>query len=93
MPDLPESPTMTDIVRHRFETGQFGQSRFAITPAMREQLLAVKSEPMPYIVPTWPLGGLLGIPFVVDSSLADNVWQLRDSVTGDVLYEGEGVDA
>ena len=83
---------MTDIVRHRFETGQFGQARFAITPAMREQLLAAKPDPKPYAIPPQPLGDLLGIPLFVDESLPDGVWQLRDN-TGEVLYEGEDTDA
>ena len=88
MPDLPENPTMTDIVRHRFETGQFGSAHFTITPAMRERLLKPEPDPKPYAIPgTIGLTELLGIPLVIDESLPDGVWQLRDN-TGEVLYEG-----
>lgn len=87
--DLPEQPTMTDIVRRRFETGEFGRAHFTVTPAMREHLLTLAPDPKPFAIPgTIGLTELLGIPLVVDESLPDGTWQLRDNSTGEVLFVG-----
>lgn len=90
--DRAASPSMTDIVRRRFETGEFGHAHFAIGAALRDHLLATapRSDPKPYAIPPNPLGDLLSIPLVAVEEIAGMTWQLRDNSTGEVLHQGVG---
>lgn len=85
MPDLPENPTMTDLVRHRHDTGAFGGAHFRLDERQMAKLRTLaKPEPPPFPA---PMGDIMGIPLVIDAELPANVWRLVDR-DGTVLYEG-----
>lgn len=83
---------MTEIVRHRFETGEYGNAHFKMPRSLWDEMCAAAPPMAPE--PAWrralssPLGDLLAIPVVVDDTLPPGTWRLVDSSTREILYEG-----
>ena len=84
MSDTPE-PTLTDIVRTRYETGAYGNTHLAMAHAT--MLSQPRGEPQP----PWlrnPLGDLLSIPVAVDDAMPAGAWRLVDNGSGETIHEG-----
>jgi hypothetical protein len=93
VPEIPpETPalTMTEIVKWRYQTGEYGGAHFLLARDVWDQIRAmappVESAP-PWRPPT-PMAGLLGIPIRLDDSVPVNEWQLVDNDTAEVLHRG-----
>jgi hypothetical protein len=84
--------TMTEIVKRRYETGEYGGTHFRMPSALWAALR--ESAPPPSPAPLFGaanLDALLGIPIVVDEELPAGTWRLVDTVSKAVLFEGSSV--
>jgi hypothetical protein len=86
---MPEPTTLTDIVRRRYETGEYGNAHFAMSSAtvtaIREPTPKTEFKPPAYLGGRF--GDLLSIPVRVDETLPEGAWRLVDNSTGDVIVE------
>lgn len=89
MGDLAE---ITAIVKRRYETGEYGNAHFKVTPSILAEMLKHAPAPDPGSYLRGFLGGSLGnlmsIPVVVDEEMPDGAWRLVENGTGEDLHAG-----
>lgn len=89
---LRESATtrsITEIVRRRYTTGEYGGTHFRMPSALWAELRETVPPPGPEPLFGGPrLDQLLAIPIVVDDELPAGTWRLVDTATKAVLFEG-----
>jgi hypothetical protein len=81
------------IVKRRYETGEFGNVHFKVTPAILAEMKRSAPAPEPEThTPPWSpgygIGALTGISVLVDEGLPEGTWRLVDNSTGAVVHEG-----
>jgi hypothetical protein len=85
---------ITAIVKHRWETGDYGHAHFRVTTGvnatMRAQVPPSASRPGDaWSPPLGQLSDLMAIPVVIDDTLEAGQWKLVDNSTSEVLRVGQ----
>lgn len=80
---------VTAIVKHRYETGAYGNAHLAMSAATLTAFCAL-APPAPPRMPTYgSIGDLLAIPIRVDEDLPDGAWRPIDNSSGDVIRSSD----
>lgn len=84
---------LTEIVKRRYETGEYGHAHLKVTPTILDEMRRRTPPPDPdayirRILYGGPLGDLMSIPVVVDDELPPGTWRLVDNSTGETLRAG-----
>ena len=84
---------MTAIVKRRYETGEYGNAHFKVSPDVLSKMREHAPAPQPGPLRGWLGGDLLGvllaIPVVVDEELPAGTWRLVENGTGRIIHGGE----
>jgi hypothetical protein len=82
---------ITEIVRHRYETGAYGNAHFAMSAATMAAIReSAPPPPKRFGATLGTLGDLLAIPVRIDEALPDGAWRLVDNSSGDVIRSSDG---
>jgi hypothetical protein len=83
---------LKDILKKRHDNGAYGNSFLSMDKTTYDSYIKIHSTVPRLGFLTHPLAILFGIPVVVDDTIREGYWQLRDTHTKRVLHEGAFID-